>query len=172
MYYNTDNITLQKGLFDIKVDIEWPRLSRESRVWLIRWISDLERVISEFDNHSYNFNISKIKTFLNNIPENLMATIHRYNNPGVDIRELVAMNVIAIYNSRLILQDLNPNSTFRIGRRGNNGNGNVTRKNTRYSFVVSFKTLQPFKSKVNANTINTTMRRSQREIENEKPSFL
>ncbi|ORY54778.1 hypothetical protein LY90DRAFT_702190 [Neocallimastix californiae] len=174
MYYNTDNITLQKGLFDIRVDIEWPRLSRESRVWLIRWISDLERVISEFDNRTYNFNISKIKTFLNNIPENLMATIHRYNNPALDIRELVAMNVIAIYNSRLILQDLNPNSTFRIGRRGNNneGNGNVLRKNTRYSFVVSFKTLQPFKSKVSANTVNTTMRRSQREIENEKPSFL
>jgi len=169
MYYNTDNITLQKGLFDIKIDVEWPRLSRESRVWLIRWISDLERVISEFDTRSYSFNISKIKTFLNNIPENLIATIHRYNNPGIDIRELVAMNIIAIFNSRLILQNLNPNSSFHLGgaRRGGN---NIDRKNTRYSFVVSFKTLQPFKSK-EGNNMSTTVRRSQRDIENEKPSF-
>ncbi|KAG4091660.1 hypothetical protein H8356DRAFT_1051129 [Neocallimastix lanati (nom. inval.)] len=168
MYYNTDTITLQKGLFDIKADIEWTRLSRESRVWLIRWISDLERVMSEFDINTYNFNISKIKTFLNNIPDNLMATIHKYNNPAASIHELVAMNIIAIFNSRLILQNLDPSNTFHIGRRGGN---DIAKKNTRYSFIISFKTLQPFKSKVNANTMNTTMRRSQREIENEKPSF-
>jgi glycosyltransferase involved in cell wall biosynthesis len=168
MFYNTDNITLQKGLFDIKVDVEWPRLSRESRVWLIRWMSDLERVMSEFDLNSYQFNINKIKTFLNNIPPNLLATIHKYNNPGADIRELVAMNIISIYNSRLILQNLEGATGFRVGRRNN-----MPKKKTRYSFIISYKTLQPFKSKVNANTMRgTTIRRSQREIESEKPSFL
>jgi len=169
MFYNTDNIALQKGLFDIKVDVEWPKLSRDSRVWLIRWVSDLERVMSEFDITTYNFNISKIKTFLNNIPQNLIATIHKYNNPNADIRELVAMNIISIYNSRLILENLDPANSFRVGRRNNN----VAKKKTRYSFVISFKTLQPFKSKVNANTMRgTTIRRSQREIESDKPSFL
>jgi glycosyltransferase involved in cell wall biosynthesis len=167
IYYNTDNMTLQKGLFDIKIDVEWPRLTRESRVWLIRWISDLERVMSEFDMNSYRFNITKINTFLNNIPQNLMATIHKYNNQGSDIRELVAMSIISIFNSRLILQNLDLN-TFKIGGERNQ----VQKKKTRYSFIISFKTLQPFKTKVNANTMrNTTMRRSQRDIENEKPTF-
>jgi len=167
MFYNTDNITLQKGLFDIKIDVEWPRLSRESRVWLIRWMSDLERVMSEFDVNTYHFNINKIKTFLNNIPPNLLATIHKYNNPGTDIRELVAMNLISIFNSRLILQNLDGVTSFRVGRRNN-----IPKKKTRYSFIVSYKTIQPFKSKVNANTMRgTTIRRSQREIESEKPSF-
>ena len=167
MFYNTDNITLQKGLFDIKIDVEWPRLSRESRVWLIRWMSDLERVMSEFNLNTYQFNIHKIRTFLNNIPPNLLATIHKYNNPASDIRELVAMNIISIYNSRLILQNLDGTTGFRVGRRNN-----MQKKKTRYSFIISYKTLQPFKSKVNANTMRgTTIRRSQREIESEKPSF-